>query len=237
MYCEFCGAEMAADQRVCSKCGRERGSFRPAAAAAVPAGAAASGRVGDAFRDSWDAVRMLVTDPVGQINAAFKRLSPERALAAGLVLCVMFAILSSLGILFGARAVMAFMMGFGAFGASQFEVFIRGFAQMLLMAAVMVGVSLLLRRIAGQKSGVAADLFLVGVALTPLGLAMFLAGILGSAQLAMILLIAAYTFLVLLLFAGLTGVGGVSSRLAFIGVPALLILGAWLTQQLLSSMF
>ena len=240
MFCEFCGAEMTADQRVCGKCGRERGSYRPpAASAATPAaaGAAASGAVASrALRDSWDAIRQLVVDPYGQAGPAFSRLSADRALYAGMVLCVIFAVAGALGMVASVTAVMsAFVMFAGSYGASRAELFFRGLLQMLALSAVMIGVSYLLRRGTGQKTGIGADVFLVGIALTPLGLAMLLAGLLGSLQLALLLFMIAYTFMVLLLFAGLTAIGGLSSRLAFVGVPLLIIAGAWLTQRLLGA--
>lgn len=197
-----------------------------------------SAGAGEVFGDIGSVFKQLMTDPVGKIGAAFSSLSTARAQLVGLVLCVIFALAMSLGVLFGLSAASLSMFGsggvFSGFGESTFARFFRSFVQNLLLPAAMIGISFGIRRLSGSKQGVAHDAFIVGVALTPVGITSLLAGLLGSLELGLLLGFFGISFAILILFAGLTSICGMSTRNASLAVPLIVALGVWLSGRIVS---
>lgn len=193
------------------------------------------------FGDIGSVFKQLMTDPVGRIGAAFSSLSATRAQLVGLVLCAIFALAMSLGVLLGLRAASLSMFGtagaFSGFGESAFTRFFQSFVQNLLLPAAMIGISFGIRRLAGSKQGFAADAFIVGVALTPVGITSLLAGLLGSLELGLLLGFFGIAFAILILFAGLTQICGMSTRNASLAVPLIVALAVWLSGRIVSMLW
>jgi hypothetical protein len=162
----------------------------------------------------------------------------SRAQLVGLVLCVIFALAMSLGVLLGLRAASLSLFGtaggFGGLGESSFTRFIQSFVQNLILPAAMIGLSFGIRRLAGSKQSVAHDAFIVGVALTPIAITSLLAGLLGSLELALLLTFFGLAFAILILYAGLTTICGLATRTASLAVPAIIALGIWLSGRVLA---
>ena len=186
----------------------------PAAAAVLPPPAAQpvhqkakphSGLPSTSAKDALGAVSSLVLNPVGGLSPAYTALSPDRALGAGLALCVVFAIVSALGTAIGSGR-MTMMFGMVGYGENSFGIFLRALIGFLVLPAAMIGASLGARKVLSGSGPLAADVFTIGAALTPLGLALLLSSFLGLAnyELAMLLMLFAVTYLVLMLFTGLT---------------------------------
>ena len=159
------------------------------------------------------AVPSLLLNPVGGLAPAYTALGPDRALGAGLALCVVFAIVSALGTAIGSGQAMM-MFGMMGVGANSFVVFLRALIGFLVLPAAMIGASLGARKMLSGSGLLAADVFTIGAALTPLGLALLLSSFLGlgNYELSMLLMLFAATYLVLMLFTGLTTLGGLTEK-------------------------
>jgi hypothetical protein len=195
-------------------------------------------QVGSAAKDALSAVTSLITNPVGGLQSGYNALGATRAQAAGAALCVLFAIVAPLGVLInGPNLFMIVGMGMGFYAESNFGVFIRVVLAMLILAAAMIAASLGVRKAGGSQAPLAADIYGVGAALTPLGLAMFVASFLsGSPELATLLMVFASCYVVLILFAGLTRIGGVSEKLAAPGVPIVFVVSLYVCKVILGAM-
>ena len=231
MYCAHCGTDLGVGLNTCPRCGRE--AHRRSAVAAA--------EMGDHLRvSSQDAARAFYTfgvDPVGGLAAAFARLGAERAAGAGLMLCAGFALAAALGCTLGIRRWFGFWAQLaGVAGASTF------FKSVLVLSvppATLTAAGLVTRKVLRTSGNLGGDVFIAGAALAPTGLATFLGGLLGAGNLEAVLVlhIAAFTYLVLLLYAGLTSVGGMSARAVALAVAAMVVLTGWLTKIAFAALF
>jgi len=195
-------------------------------------------QAGAAAKDALSAVTSLITNPVGGLQPGYNALGPGRAQAAGAALCVLFAIVAPLGVLINGPDVFGLLgLGLGLYAESNFGVFIRVVLAMLILAAAMVGANMGMRKVGGSQAPLAVDLYSIGGALTPLGVAMFLASFLhGSPELGMLLMVFGSSYVVLILFAGLTRIGGVSEKLAAPGVPIIFVVSLYICKVILGAM-
>lgn len=238
MFCQSCGTQLAEGATPCVKCGYEP----PSAGAAVAADI--SSQVKASSKDAAGVLRQLALDPVGGLSEAFTGLGTDRALSAGVALCVAFALCASGGLTMAmsrlegmASAIIGSYSGL-IVGQQGLSSFLKTAGQLLVVPVAIVVVSMVLRRIAGARAPVAADIFTAGAALAPLGAAALLAGILGAGNIEIVLLLVffALTLLVLMLYAGFTKVGGMTERAAAPAVPAALLLAAWLCKVAIAAM-
>lgn len=230
MFCQSCGTQLDDVSVPCAKCGNE--PPRPGSDAAKELG----NQVKASSRDAFGVLRQLLVDPVSGLSAAFVNLGSDRALSAGIALCVVFALAASGGLLMGAsqlQRIAAPLLGqlSGVIGGPQgFGGFIKIAFGLLVLPAAIAAVSLAIRKMAGAHSPVAADVFTAGAALAPLAVATLLAGIIGvgNVEVVMLLFFFALVYLILMLYAGFTKVGGMSERAGAPAVPAAMLLAAWL---------
>ena len=183
------------------------------------------------------ALPSLLLNPVGGLSPAYAGLGPDRALGAGLALCVVFAIVSALGTAIGTGQTMM-MFGAMGFGANSFTIFLRALIGFLVLPAAMIGASLGARKILSASGPLAADVFTVGAALTPLGLALLLSSFLGlgNYELSLLLMLFALTYLVLMLFTGLTTLGGLTEKAAAPAVPIVFVLSLYICKVVFAAM-
>jgi hypothetical protein len=231
MYCADCGTDLGGQPSACPQCGREPQQRGGAVVAELGKQLKASSR------DAAGALRSFGVDPVGGLAPAFSRLGPERAGAAGVALCVAFALAGALGIALGARR---WLGAWGEFvsidGAG---LFFKALLGLIVIPAALTAVGLAVRKVLGKPaSGLAGDAFTAGAALVPMGLAMLLGGVLGAGnvEIALLLYLFALSYLVLLLYSGLTGVGGLSPRAAAPAVPVMLVLAGWLSKVVFAAL-
>ena len=187
----------------------------------------------EVFGDIGSVFRQLMTDPVGKIGAAFSSLSVNRAQLVGLVLCAIFALVMALGVTMGTSSFFG-MLGTMGFGQSAITRFFQSTLQYLAMAATMIWISFGIRRLGGSKHPVAHDAFIVGVAVTPLGICALLAGLLGSLELALLLGLLGISFAILILYSGLTTISGLATRTASLAVPIIIAGGIWISGRVVA---
>lgn len=221
MFCQDCGTEVIAVSKPCPKCGRQQ----PRAAAAE-----LGKQLGASSRDAAHAIKTLVVDPVAGLGSAFDALGPIRARSAGLALCFAFALAAALGVTLGARQSLGGLMALS--GASGFELFF------LVLPAALAAAGYGIRRVLGGKESVAADIFTAGAALSPLGLTVLASGLLGLGkfEVVLLLLLISWSYLVLMLYTGLTRLGGLSGRAGAPSVPVLLVAAAWLSKVVFAAL-
>jgi len=194
-------------------------------------------QIGASAKDALGAVSSLALNPVGGLAPAYTALGPQRALGAGGALCIVFALFGALSGAIGAERFMM-MFGVGLMDTNWFGMFIRTFFSMLVLPAAMIAASLGARKVLSGNGPVAVDVFTVGAALTPLGLAIFLSSLLGldNYQFSMLLMLFASSYLVLMLFAGLTRIGGLKENAAAPAVPIVFVLSLYICKVVLSAM-
>lgn len=232
MFCADCGIDLGEPSAACPKCGREPQRAGGATAAQLGSQVKASSR------DAATALRSFGVDPVGGLAPAFGRLGPERGAAAGIALCIVFALASALGVTLGARRWFGFWADVA--GMSGGGAVLKIFFLMLVLPAAFTACGLAARKLLGARSaGAASDVFTAGAALAPLGLATLVGGLLGmgNLEIAALLYLFALSYLVLLLYAGLTGLAGVSARAAAPVVPVTIVAAGWLSKVAFAALF
>lgn len=227
MFCQQCGTEILAVSEPCPKCGRE---------AARVAAAELGKQVTAVSRDAAGAIKTLVVDPVAGLPSAYASLGPLRARSAGVTLCVAFALAATIGLTLGARQSLGGLMELS--GASGFELFFKALLGFLVLPAALAAAGYGIRRVLGGKAPVAADIFTAGAALSPLGLTILVSGLLGLANFEVVLLLAliSWSYLVLMLYTGLTSLGGLSGRAGAPAVPVLLVAAGWLSKVVFAAL-
>jgi hypothetical protein len=231
MYCAHCGSELGGGPGACPRCGRAAQRLSALAAAEI------GGHLRASSRDAARAVNSFGIDPVGGLGAAFARLGPERAAGAGIILCTGFALTAALGCTLGIRRWFGFWAELAGVGGA--GTFFKSALALLVPPAALIAAILATGKVLRASGHLAGSVFVAGAALAPIGLATFLGGLLGlgNLEVALVLQIAAFTYLVLLLYAGLTSVGGVSSRAAAPAVVAIVVLTGWLTKIAFVALF
>lgn len=237
MFCQSCGAQFDGDAAVaCIRCGY-----------VTPGISSSSPDVGEqirtSLRDAFDVLKKLAVDPVGGLGAAYAGLGEQRALRAGVTLCIAFALACAAGLVMGASQIQRLAYGaLGPFGGAVggprgLGGFLTTAFQALTLPAAIAVVSLALRKMGSARPPVAADMFTAGAAVAPLGIAVLLSGIIGVAnvELVLLLLFFALAYLVLMLYAGLTTVGTMSTRAAGPAVPATILLAGWLCKVIIAA--
>jgi len=231
MFCQQCGTEMALDALACTNCGVQ--SQRPSPAL----GNEIKRQLASSSKDAASALRLLVNNPVAGLPTAYSTLGAARARSAGIALCVLFSLTAAIGLRAAAGHWLGGMLQFTDF--SGVGAFLKMFLLLLVPPAAFASAAYGVRRILGLSPEIAIDVFTAGAALVPTGLALLLSGLLGGGNLevVMLLLLFAFCYLILILYSGLTAVGGVSGRAAAPAVPAITILALWLTKIVFAALF
>ncbi len=231
MFCQYCGAELGTDASACSKCGHERGR------SATDVRGEIGRQVKASSRDALGAVRTLAANPVGGLPSAFVSLGDTRARGAGFALSIVFALSATVGFAVGARRWVGGLLDLG--GSSGVGTLLKAFLALLVAPAALTVAGFGVRKVLGAKTPVAADIFTAGAALLPLGFAILVSGLLGIAnfEVVALLFLFAWTYLVLVLYTGLTKVGGISERAGASAVPVVLVLAAWLSKIVFAALF
>lgn len=231
MFCTHCGAAVQDTWAACSSCGK------PLHKAGMPVAVVQVGeQVKASSRDAATALRVLATDPVSGVVTSWQTLGAGRAHAAGVALGAAFALTAAIGLTLGSRRLFGGFLGFYGGGAGTF---FKLFFAMLVPPAVMAAAAFGIRRALGAGPGFAADIFTSAAALAPMGVAILLSGLLGTASFGLnaLLLLFAFSYLVLMLFRGLTEVGGLSVRAGPPAVPVLIAISGWLTKVVIAALF
>ena len=236
MYCQFCGSAMSTETEFCAQCGKQ----------APSAGASAAGSIGSQIKasskDAASVLKQLLKDPVGGLAVAYATLGNQRAMSAGLVLCLAFALAAAGGITMGAGrwfGQLYRLTGGAMSGPGSFSGFLQLALQFFVIPAAIAAVGYGIRRVVGASPPLAADVFTAGAALAPLGLATLLAGLLGvgNLEVILVLILVAVSYLVLMLFSGFTRAGGMTETAGAPAVPVSILLAGWLASVVFRAMW
>jgi hypothetical protein len=194
-------------------------------------------QIGASAKDALGAVSSLALNPVGGLSSAYTALGPDRALGAGAALCIIFALMGAIGGAIGSERLMM-TFGLGLMDSNGFTIFLKTFISLLVLPAAMIGASFGSRKVLSGSGPLAADAFTVGAALTPFGVAALLSSFLGvgNYELSMLLMLFAVTYLVLMLFAGLTRLGGLTEKAAAPAVPVIFVISLYICKVVFSAM-
>lgn len=174
-----------------------------------------------AARTTWNALKSLAIDPPGQLAAVYSNLGNDRALRVGVSCIVIFAV---------AGVFSAYGTGLGAiFSTTRLSLPTGRVA--VVLAAFPVGLwggLTVLRILVRTSAGSAASVFVAGVAVIPLAVALVAANFLGTLNLELVVIVytlAAVEF-ILVCYSGLRNVFCVSSAWSLYGTAGVII-GAW----------
>jgi hypothetical protein len=177
------------------------------------------------------AVKLLLTDPVGSIGAAYEAFTPKHAMDVGIAFCAFFILSSLLAIrIIGLQ-----------FGGGFFSIGFKEVLKVLLIAAVpaacIIGIFIALQLVTTKQKDIARAIFAGGAVLLPLALFNIAGGILGIGNWDVVSLVALFMicYMILLLYAGIRDVLKVSSPLAALSVPLVLIATWFLTKIILNA--
>ncbi|PYQ29415.1 MAG: hypothetical protein DMF56_10625 [Acidobacteria bacterium] len=185
-----------------------------------------------ASKDAARAVKLLLSDPVGSIGAAYEALTAGQARDVGIAFCVLFVVSCLIAI----RLVARYFGGFFSIGLKQIlQMTLAAAVPVICIVAILFGFEMLLLK----KNDLLRAIFAGGAALLPVAFFNITAGILGASNGEVIAIVAVFAlcYTILLLYAGCRDVLKVSSPLAAVGVPVILLATGWLTKIILASIF
>jgi len=244
MYCRNCGQNVPAGQSWCGVCGIQMaagGAANPAAGyyappAPPPVSWQISQQVKARSKDAWDGILLLAKSPVGGLPQSYNMFEPARALQVGVAFAVICEALFLLGAYIAtSRAAGLFRVGIGNLTAGTLlKLLIAG----MVPFASLAGAAALARTVFRGSGEVAGDVYTAGASMLPLGIAAFVAALLGVANLevAGVLSVFALSYTILMLYSGSSRIAGIPEAGAAPAVPVMLIVAAWLTKVIVVAM-
>ncbi len=178
---------------------------------------------------------MLIKSPVGGLPESYEMFDPERALWVGVIFAVLYEVAVYVGVyLMTSRA--ANIVGLPYRIHLDTRIYFRLGLGGFVPFASLVGTSALARVIFRGTGVFAGDVFTAGAALLPFGMAMFLAGIVGLANIEVILVlyVFAFCYTILMLYSGFWRIAGIPEAGAAPAVPLMLLVSVWLTKVILT---
>jgi hypothetical protein len=180
---------------------------------------AATQLAGAASREAAGALTALISDPIGGLGPCFQKLGNTRALQVGVVFLVAFLLMMLLTVF--TRGSIIPMLGPGS--GSTAKAFFSTLLATVAAVGAMVGISALFRTTQKSPVGIEADIYTIGVALLPMGIAVVLASILNVNSevvlwIVLLLLTFAAIFSILILYTGQLGIVRLSERLAAVAI-------------------
>jgi hypothetical protein len=234
MFCPQCGSSVAEGAMACGTCRAPVAVLATAGAGAASAGAAGSMAVSvkSAFGSAFGVLKGLMSDPVGRLASSYEAIGDAQARRIGLA----YGAISLACFLLGGYLLMPFkdglfdFLGFGGvmkcllFGALPF-------------ASTALGSFAVRRALGGRGGGAGGDLFIAGVAVLPVSLAMLVSGALGFENYTAITVISVFAGCTgtLILYAGYSRLSKLSERAATIAVPVVVVLALWLGKTVAGS--
>jgi hypothetical protein len=199
-------------------------------------------RVRVAQRDAMAALRLLMSNPVGGLEDAYRGLERDRALAVGLAFGVLFSAMLTLSVMIGLQRILG-MLGGGMFGMGGFEIGVGDIFKTFLLGFVpfvsLTVATSIARVVFGQTKEFAADVYIAGTSLLPFGLFAVSAAIVGIAvpELILALFMFASVYTIVMLYRGMTAIAAVGEGAAAAAVALMALFAGWLTSALLRTTF
>lgn len=177
-----------------------------------------SSKVKLTVNDAIEGLKIFALNPVGGIPSFFKGLGKERALGVGIA--------------FGILYVFCFVFSFEKF--SLFFSLQDSFAKLVFFSAAnflsIVGASFITRKLFRGYGCIQGDVFIAGVALTPISFLILLTKLLGigNIEITVAVFIIAITYTILMLYTGCNQISCIPETAAALAVSVMIILSAWL---------
>jgi len=244
MFCGSCGKQIPDGSGFCPACGAAAGGGAPrpaatAGAAGGPSAAAAQRAKLEAqfkagSQDAINAVKVLLTDPVGGLAKSFAMFDSSRAQIVGGIFGVVFALAATisaamLGSMIGGMMAMAMGGGAGVMGGGvspfgggiPFSFYLKIFFLDVIQAAGLVIGCLATRMIFKGAGNLASDIYIGGSCLLPAGLGLLVGALLGNVTFWLFLLPLLFggCYCILMLYAGSMNIGKISEGKAALSVP------------------
>jgi hypothetical protein len=185
----------------------------------------AANLVAIAPREAWGALRKLIVDPWGLLGTVYEQLGPKRATIVGGAFVAAFFLCCMLAIVFQ-QAVL--LPGVSVLAASEAIALIKALIVLIGYAVAFLGTVTAFRVLARTKTGMAADLFVGGAALVPLGVFAVIDGLLNPLSTVVQWIVSAvFVFAqvtaTLMLYNGLKQPVRLGDRLSALAVPTVLV--------------
>jgi hypothetical protein len=185
--------------------------------------ALAAEKAKEASKDALAAFKTLATSPVVGMAPAFNGLGPARAMGAGIA----FGVVSALLLVF-----VSYRMTSGYEHNAGF--FFKSLLASLVPFVSLVAATFGARMVFGGQGGINHDCFVAGASMLPLVLVFLVTFILGpqNYQIIGVCFIFGICLTVLMLFAGLTRISGISEKAATFAVPCVVLISIVLSKVL-----
>ena len=236
MFCQSCGRELAESLKFCDGCGEEIAG--PKAAPVAPIGKQIREEVRARSHDAWSGLKVFALSPVGGLAESYVLFDERRAIVAG----VSYALLSLGGMLVGAmlfKAQIPLIGGSFSFGDLPAKMLLKLVTSLMipfLSLSAALGITRLIFRGTGRFAG---DVYTAGASLLPVAIVYLAVGLLGIANLEVILILAVFalTYVVLMLYSGCSRIAGIPEAAAAPAVPIILLVSGWLTKIVVVAMW
>lgn len=207
-----------------------------------------------ALKDALSVLRQLLPEPTTRIATAYHGVGHARARNAGMIICLLASILFvhatpslALGISSAYSADVRVKGNFNGidvdYGArvrdaeqlirSEFrlEHFVKSVASVLAIHGLLALACFGVRRMARSQGPFGMDIYIAGIAVLPLAIIALILNMLSAGTLGPLVATGVFgsAFTIVMLFAGMTRVYGMSERVAFICIPTVLCVTAYLT--------
>ncbi len=192
-------------------------------------------------REAWAALQKLVVDPWGLLGTIYEQLGPKRATIVGGAFVATFFLCCALAMVFQQAVGLP---GVSVLASSEAIAVIKALIVLIGYVAALIGTVSALRMLGKTGALMAADVFVAGAALLPLGAYVVISAMLNPLSAVVqwiisVLFIFAAVTSVLMLYNGLKQPVRLSDRLSALGVPIVLaaaMTAAQLLQWLLATL-
>ncbi len=182
--------------------------------------------------DAWQALKLILTDPVGKLTEAYQTLGRKRAIGVGIVFGVVFA-LSMIVFLMSLRSKMvAYYTGGLDVPSAGLTVkdFVKAFFSSIVPYVSLTGACFAAQKVFRGRGDISHDCFIAGVAVLPLAVLFLVSSVLSASSPAIVVsfvLLFPICLTIILLFAGVSRLCGITEKLAIFAVPLMFIATVW----------
>lgn len=220
MFCYKCGVELVDDTKFCGKCGA---SISSNDSQSIQHFSEVTKKAGI---DAYETLKMLASNPVGKLSAAFENLKHEQVLSVSIIFIIASAILSA----FGIKSLIQEYLGI-FYSPDFFPLLISS----LLFPASIFIVIFFVSTIIKQKYDYLGALFIASVFNIPISIFFLIVALLSLSNMEVLfaLIVFILSFSILILFTGCVNIIKLTEQTSSLAVPIILLISLWLTTILL----
>lgn len=191
-------------------------------------GTQAYSKAREATGHAIDAIKILLTDPMGGQGKALAVLGEPKAFSSGIVFLIIFIICEYMLI-----SPLIELLTQGTGGSLNIIIFCS------IPAIALLATTFTAAKLFGRDSTLKASVFTSGVVLLPTAVVCLVARFVGAGNIELIILSMAFAqcMIILLLNAGLMDVHKFTTRMAFIGTPLVILMTLYISKVLFVSLF